>query len=244
MKPAPRYISTRRRSRTSGRPRSSLVVVAARRPTAGHMRDQGVFALRCIARRLPADANRQVNKRPSADTRARWQSPQNGVLTERRNRLRPRHHRTRSARPLLPGTRPAIDAAASARRAWLAQHDDGTIRSSRQSLLSPTSMNSMKRTTCPVPRKRSSSGTTALVDAALHDGIDLQPLEAGRHRGVDAGLHLADLTAPSGHLGEHLRIQRPVDGGACAAGRRRAGPAPAGRAARRWWSARCPPNPG
>ncbi len=59
----------------------------------------------------------------------------------------------------------------------------------------------------------------ALVDAALDDGIDLQPLEAGRHRGVDAGQHLADPAASSGHLGEHLRIQRiQADGDAPQAG--------------------------
>ena len=44
-----------------------------------------------VARRsVPSDANRQVYRRPSAETRARWQSPQKVSLTELTKPISPR----------------------------------------------------------------------------------------------------------------------------------------------------------
>ena len=75
--------SRRLAPRRAAAPRDLAVAIRAARPRCASAPPATSSPCRTAARRSwPSAANRQVYSVPSADTRARWQSPQNGALTE------------------------------------------------------------------------------------------------------------------------------------------------------------------
>ena len=66
----------------------------------------------------------------------------------------------------------------------------------------------MKRTSTPrsAPERRQVD-ELVVVDAALHDGVELDRVEPGLEGGVDAVEHVVELVAP-GHLHEPLAVER------------------------------------
>src|SRR6185437_438093 len=110
-------------------------------------------------RSCPARANRQVYNLPSAASRARVQPPQKGSVTELMKPTSPAPSRKRQRRDVEFGLR---GMGSSGQRASIRATSSapGTTRSLRQPLTVPTSMYSMKRTMCPVPRKRATRSST------------------------------------------------------------------------------------
>ena len=151
-----------------------------------------------------------------------------------------RHPRTHSATRLRRGSADRARAAASARRCGRAVPPTAPRVRASQPLQVPTSMYSMKRTTWPLPRKRSTSGSTwSSLTPRCTTQLNLIAAKPGRLGRRDAGKHVGDCrrgrrtargTGPASSA-SRLTVSRLQSGVAQRA-------APARPAASRWWSAR------
>ena len=161
-------------------------------------------------RRGRSTANRHVYSLPSADSRARVQSPAER-LGDRRDDPELAARRRRSAsgrRPRRDSRRPTGSAGQLGVTAAMSSAA-GTTSSSRQPFVWPTSMYSMNRSVTPVSRAQRAIGTT---DDSLTPRrttmLILIGVQAGLERRVDPVEHLRDREVDPVHRAEDCVVER------------------------------------
>ena len=188
-------------------------------------------------RSISSVANRHVRNWPSAVSRTRSQSPQNGLVTRRD------HADRRRARRGSASARPAPRHAPASARAGSTASMAATISSWPTTWRVGPAPVGVERheldeadLDAPLAAERGEVDDLVVVDAALHDGVDLDRVEPGLLRGVDAVEHLvAARRAGSSRRSarrrseSRLMLTRPQAGGAQVVGDEAA-------AWRRWWS--------